>query len=543
MKEYVVIKFQLNVLVFNFRTIDKEEKSFVNSNNIFKDSLYYDLKYFKKNFEKIVGFIKEKYPNINLVRVLRLVTFKYIANIINELNIECLIFDFLSTIDATDYDLFLQCSSLKEIHCYFMSSDYIYKFKEKNVEVHISSDKVISEKFLELHDTDSKDSLYYKKVINIDEEYPLLIEDLKEFLKINYKLRAIHIRVYSKELISSIVDLVKKDESRNVVIFFHQENDKGNFIVNNFKWLKELSEKCKEDYTCEFRIIYSNAFLGKNLFKQLTFNNLKLILILCIYISAVTLVIMKSYEYVEKMSIASLNSELLNNQISEDNEEGPEEDEFEETLSDSEVEMEEEIPKEVIKSKYTFENSFKKLLSINKETVAYLTVKNTNIAYPVVQHSDNSYYLGRDFYKKKTVMGWIYMDYRNNPKEFDDNTIIYGHNMKNGTMFGSLKKAYEKSWRNNEENLTISLDLPTGNYKFRIFSIYKVDYTTDYLVTKFSSNNSKEEFIKMITKRSVFNSGVNVGIDDKILTLSTCTGSNNRRFVVHAVLIKEGDEG
>ncbi len=543
MKEYVVIKFQLNVLVFNFRTIDKEEKSFVNSNNIFKDSLYYDLKYFKKNFEKIVGFIKGKYPNINLVRVLRLVTFKYIANIINELNIQCLIFDFLSTIDATDYDLFLQCSSLKEIHCYFMSSDYIYKFKEKNIEVHISSDKVISEKFLELHDTDSKDSLYYKKVINIDEEYPLLIEDLKEFLKINYKLRAIHIRVYSKELISSIVDLVKKDESRNVVIFLHQENDKGNFIVNNFKWLKELSEKCKEDYTCEFRIIYSNAFLGKNLFKQLTFNNLKLILILCIYISAVTLVIMKSYEYVEKMSIASLNSELLNNQISEDNEEVPEEDEFEETLSDSEVEMEEEIPKEVIKSKYTFENSFKKLLSINKETVAYLTVKNTNIAYPVVQHSDNSYYLGRDFYKKKTVMGWIYMDYRNNPKEFDDNTIIYGHNMKNGTMFGSLKKAYEKSWRNNEENLIISLDLPIGNYKFRIFSIYKVDYTTDYLVTKFSSNNSKEEFIKMITKRSVFNSGVNVGIDDKILTLSTCTGSNNRRLVVHAVLIKEGDEG
>ena len=203
--------------------------------------------------------------------------------------------------------------------------------------------------------------------------------------------------------------------------------------------------------------------------------------------------------------------------------------------------MEEEVTQEVIKSKYTFENSFKKLLSINKETVAYLTVKNTNISYPVVQHSDNSYYLERDFYKKKTVLGWIFMDYRNNPKEFDDNTIIYGHNMKNGTMFGSLKKAYEKSWRNNKENLTISLDLPSGSYKFRIFSIYKVDYTTDYLVTKFSSNSSKEEFIKMITNRSVFKSGVNVGVEDKILTLSTCTGSNNRRLVVHAVLIKEGE--
>ena len=539
MKEYVVIKFELNVLVFNFRTIDKEEKTFVNSNKEYKDSLFYDLKYFKKNFDKILELLKTKYTNINLVRVVRLVTFKYIASIVKELNIQCLIFDFLSTIDVEDYELFLECSSLKEIHCYFMSSDFIYRFKEKNIEVHISSEKVISDKFLELHDTDNKDSLYYKKVININEEYPLLIEDLKEFLKINYKLKAIHIRVYSKDLISSIVDLVKADESRNVIVFLHQENDKGNFIVNNFKWLKELSEKCKEDYTCEFRIIYSNSFLGKNLFRQLTFNNLKLILILCIYISAVTLVIMKSYEYVEKMSIASLNNELINNIPNDD----LVEDEviFEETLSDSEVEMEEEVTQEVIKSKYTFENSFKKLLSINKETVAYLTVKNTNISYPVVQHSDNSYYLERDFYKKKTVMGWIFMDYRNNPKEFDDNTIIYGHNMKNGTMFGSLKKAYEKSWRNNEENLTISLDLPSGSYKFRIFSIYKVDYTTDYLVTKFSSNSSKEEFIKMITNRSVFKSGVNVGVEDKILTLSTCTGSNNRRLVVHAVLIKEGE--
>lgn len=540
MKEYVVIKFEANVLVFDFRTIDKEEKAFVNSNNEFKDSLFYDLKYFKRNYEKIVSNIKAKHTNLNLVRVVRLVTFKYISYIIKELNLECLILDFLSTMDVEDYELFLQCSSLKEIYCYFMSSDFIYKFKEKNIEVHISSEKKISDKFLELHDTDNKDSLYYKKVITISEEYPLLIEDLKEFLKINYKLKAIHIRVYSKELIDSIVDLVKNDESRNVVIFLHQENDKGNFIVNNFKWLKELSDKCKEDYTCEFRIIYSNAFLGKNLFRQLTFNNLKLILILCIYISAVTLVIMKSYEYVEKMSIASLNSELLNNQ-EPDNEE--EEDEvFEETLTDTDREMEEEIPQEVIKSKYTFDKSFKKLLSINKETVAYLTVKNTQISYPVVQHSDNSYYLGRDFYKKKTVMGWVYMDYRNNPKEFDDNTIIYGHNMKNGTMFGSLKKVLDSSWRKNEENMTISLDLPTGSYKFKIFSIYKVDYTTDYLITKFHSKSSKEDFINMITKRSIFNSGIKVGLDDKILTLSTCTGSNNRRLVVHAVLVKEGEE-
>ena len=114
--------------------------------------------------------------------------------------------------------------------------------------------------------------------------------------------------------------------------------------------------------------------------------------------------------------------------------------------------------------------------------------------------------------------------------------------MKDGTMFGSLKQVLDSSWRKNEENMTISLDLLTGSYKFKIFSIYKVDYTTDYLVTKFHSKSSKEDFINMITKRSIFNSGINVGLDDKILTLSTCTGSNNRRLVVHAVLVKEGEE-
>jgi hypothetical protein len=114
----------------------------------------------------------------------------------------------------------------------------------------------------------TEDSLYYKKTVNVNEDYPELIDDITEFLKINYKLKAIHLYVFSKELINSIIDLVKQDESRNVVVFLHQGYDKGNFIVNNFSWLKEISEKCKEDYTCEFRIIYSektnNRFNEKN---------------------------------------------------------------------------------------------------------------------------------------------------------------------------------------------------------------------------------------------------------------------------------------
>ena len=547
MKDYISLKIELNALIFDFKTIDSDEKKYVNKNSFFNNTLFYDLKYFKKKLVKIINLIRDNYSNINLIKIKRLFIFKYIANIIDELKIECLILDFFSTIDSVDYNLLSNCSSLKEIYCYFMSSDMKYMFKEKNIDVHITSKEVISDKFLELHNTDNKDSLYYKKVINIKEEYPNLIKDLKEFLKINYKLRAINVYVYSKDLIESIVDLVSKDESRNVIVYLHQEYDKGNFIQSNFAWLKELSDKCGEDFTCEFRIIYSDSFVSKNLFKQLTFNNLKLVFIFGAYISFVSLVIIKSYQFVEKMSIDTLNNELMSimgsqNDTSVNDAVNDEEEIVEEVLPDREVQVEENITKEEIKDKYSFENSLSNLKKINNETVGYLVVKNTKISYPVLQHSDNSYYLKKDIYKKNSSMGWIYLDYRNNSNELNDNNIIYGHNMGNGTMFGSLKTVLESSWQKNKDNLIIDLDLNDKSYKFKIFSIYKVDYTTDYLITRFDTSEEKLKFIKMIRDRSTFKSNDEVDENDYILTLSTCHGKNNRRLVVHAVLMNEEEE-
>ena len=217
-------------------------------------------------------------------------------------------------------------------------------------------------------------------------------------------------------------------------------------------------------------------------------------------------------------------------------------DEVEEELPDEDTEMEEEVTKEEIKSKYTFNNSLSSLKRINSEAKGYLIVKNTEISYPVVQHSDNNYYLKYDFYKNKTSMGWVFFDYRNDVSNLDDNNIIYGHSMKNGTMFGTLKKVLTTSWRKDADNMIISLDTENGSYKFKIFSSYKVDYTTDYLRTNFDSAEEKEEFIKLIRGRSSFKTNDSVTADDKILTLSTCAGGNNRRLVVHAVMLKDTEE-
>lgn len=546
MKEYIVLTIDTdtNSIIFNYKTISEQEKSFVNKNSLYKDSLYYTPKFYKKNDNKIIEFINDKYPNLNVIKVQRIVTFKNIINLIDKLNIINLKLNFLSTIDLEDYELFLNCKTLKIIDCYFMVSNIIEKFEQKGIKVNTYSEHKVSKKFMESQNVTLEDALYYKKVISIKDEYDGLIDDLREFLKLNYKLKAIHLYVYSKDLISSIVNLVKIDESRNVVIFLHQGSDKGDFIVYNFDWLKELSDKCKEDYTCEFRILYSSSFLKNNLFKQLTFNNLKLISILCVYVSIVCLVIVKCYDYIEKISIDELNNELINESYAHeettDEEETDNESEViqEEPASQDEINAE-EMNKEEIKSKYTFEKSFSKLKKINNETVGYLVVNNTEISYPVVQHSDNSYYLKRDFYKKKNSMGWIYLDYRNDVNNLNDNSIIYGHSMLNGTMFGTLKKVLSSTWRKTDENMIITLDTEKGTYKFRIFSAYKVDYTTDYLKTNFDSESDKKEFIKLIRGRSSFKTSDTVGVDDKILTLSTCTGSNNKRLVVHAVLIKE----
>ena len=544
MKEYIVLTIIDDTIVFNYRTVDNEEKVFINKNKEYKNSLFYTLKYFKRHVKTISELIDntKKVEHYGTLKILRLITFKYTATLIDKLKINNLVLDFSSTIDRKDYDLFAGLKSLKDVYCFYMPENIKENFEKNGTHVHAEWSGTISSLFLKSQEVNSVDDLYYLDVIKINEEYPLLLEDLKEFLKINYNLKGIHIYAYSKTIIESIVEMVKNDESRNVVVFLHQGSDKGDFIVNNFAWLKELSDKCKEEYTCEFRIMYANAFLKNNLFKQLTFNNLKLISILCVYVCVVSLIIVKAYDYIEEISIQQLNNQLISDSYANINNNDDDEYEDEEELPDEDMEMEEEISKEEIQSKYTFENSLNALKRINNETVGYLVVKNTEISYPVVQHSDNNYYLKTDFYNKRSSMGWVYFDYRNNTKELDDNNIIYGHSMLNGTMFGTLKKVLTSSWRKDKNNMIITLDTEKGNYKFEIFSAYKVDYTTDYLVINFDSKSEKLDFIKMIRDRSSINSSVEVGEDDKILTLSTCAGGNNRRLVVHAVLIKDKEE-
>lgn len=178
----------------------------------------------------------------------------------------------------------------------------------------------------------------------------------------------------------------------------------------------------------------------------------------------------------------------------------------------------------------------------NPETVGWIKVNGTRVQYPVVQHSDNDYYLEHDFYQYKTANGWIFGDYRDNFKEFNDNTIIYGHNLVNGTMFGTIPYLLNKNWFNNPNNHYIKLSTKTTNSVWQIFSVYRIEPTTDYLQAQFNSIEARQNFYEMLKNRSVYNFNIELNYTDKILTLSTCDNIGTHRVAVHAKLIKIEDK-
>lgn len=180
--------------------------------------------------------------------------------------------------------------------------------------------------------------------------------------------------------------------------------------------------------------------------------------------------------------------------------------------------------------------NFNYYLNKNSETVAWINVNGTNINYPIVKHTDNSYYLEHDFYQKNSSTGWIFVDYRNDFENLSNNTIIYGHNLINRTMFGSLPKLLNKNWFNTENNKYIKISTLKYNSIWQIFSVYKIEPVVDYLKTKFNNNENYQEFLDIITNRSTYNFNTPVNYNDKIITLSTCDDTGKKRVVIHAKL-------
>ena len=181
---------------------------------------------------------------------------------------------------------------------------------------------------------------------------------------------------------------------------------------------------------------------------------------------------------------------------------------------------------------------FNKLKEQNNETVAWIKVNNTNVEYPVVRATNNSFYLNHSFDKSKNSAGWIFADYKNKFDNTDKNIVIYGHNMRDDSMFGSLKNILNSDWYNNEENTNIALYTENEKYIYKVFSIYKIESEDYYIKTEFSNDNEFEKFIKTLKKRSIKNFNIDISKEDSILTLSTCANNNKYRVELHSKKIK-----
>ncbi|MBR4830575.1 MAG: class B sortase [Bacilli bacterium] len=176
------------------------------------------------------------------------------------------------------------------------------------------------------------------------------------------------------------------------------------------------------------------------------------------------------------------------------------------------------------------ELDFNYLYNINSDTVGYLTIDELGINYPVVKTTNNDFYLNHSFDKSKNIGGWIFMDYRNSSSiEEDRNTVIYGHNMKDGSMFGKLKGL------KNSDIDTIYYYEKKHKTTFKIISIYEIEEESYYITTHLNDDEYLD-FLNTIKNRSIKEFNYNPSIEDKILTLSTCS-NNGKRFVVHAAVL------
>ena len=188
--------------------------------------------------------------------------------------------------------------------------------------------------------------------------------------------------------------------------------------------------------------------------------------------------------------------------------------------------------KEDNEGKYVID--FEKLKEKNSDVVAWLKVNGTNIETTVVKTTDNDYYLTHNFNKEYNSAGWIFADYKNKVDGTDKNLVIYGHNMRDDSMFGSLKWVINEDWYNNEDNKYITLITENETQVYEVFSVYQIEKEDYYIQTNFDTEKEFNTFAQTIKKRSKKDFNVDVNKEDNIITLSTCANNNKYRVVLHA---------
>ena len=183
----------------------------------------------------------------------------------------------------------------------------------------------------------------------------------------------------------------------------------------------------------------------------------------------------------------------------------------------------------------------------NDDIMGYLRIEGTSVDYPVLQWEqskqlkDNRYYLTLDINGKPSVAGSIYLDYENDVALEDRNTIIYGHNMNADIMFHSLRFYADENYYKTHPIITFNTIY--DDYTWEIFSFYRTSTDFYYTQVNFQDDAEFDALLKEMKSRSIYDTGIEVTTEDRILTLSTCTNDphNDTRFVVNARLVQKNE--
>lgn len=189
------------------------------------------------------------------------------------------------------------------------------------------------------------------------------------------------------------------------------------------------------------------------------------------------------------------------------------------------------------------ENMYKiaQVKGINTDIVGWIQIDNTQIDYPILQQSDNEYYLTHNYKKEKSKYGSIYLKNSCNMQDINSNLIIYGHNMKDGQMFNNILKYEDKIFYNEHKTIKIATEQEENTYsivavfKSRIFYQDEQNVFRFYNYTNFENENKYNEFINNCKKIQLYDTGVSAQYGEQLITLITCEYSQeNGRMVIVA---------
>ena len=518
----VLIKIKDDKLSFlNKKKLNTEYKNMLNTNVISNDELVFSDEYIKENYKIIATFLSE------LIKTYSLTTLSFqnteVATLFFPIlhkikHITIINFESDEILPYKFCEKLLKCPNIKFVSAQYIPP-YMFELLDKYDIIPESRNEILfTSNFMELNGLSTYSSLFYKYTVYLD--FPLTSEDLndfKTFCKINRHLRVVHINIPNKFNLEEVIFILKEYKHRNIKIIIHGDVHD----IEVIEYLKKNNKAIKKRYKITLKLKYSDKYIQNNIVKETNNNILRMcgLLMLGIALCSSGYIFFDNYRSMKE--VAKIQEEIQDVIIATDPEEII-------------TEIEKENNEKVVVNDY-----IAALTSINPEAVGWLKVNNTNIDYAILQAEDNEYYLNYNIYKEKDPNGWLFLDYENHTDEVDDNTIIYGHNRYvNGVMFGTLNKALYKNWYTNPENQIIRYDTMYGSYKYRIFSIYTVVTTNDYIMTKFFSDEAKQNFLNTIKSRSIYDFGIDLDINSKIITLSTCQ-SDTTRLVVHGVLIEE----